>query len=299
MKKVGYYFIYSLAWLVSLLPFRVLYLLSDLLYLLLRYVIPYRKKIVYDNLRHAFPEKTPEQIQTILRKFYAHFCDTLVESIKMTTVSSETMQSRIRFADEDMLWECYRQEKQLMILMGHYGNWEWLASLAKTPVPYHFMTVYKPLENKSFDHLMIRLRTRFGTEAVPMQRVFRNVAGKIRSKQYSIMCFIADQNPDGTSLRHWIPFFHREVPVLVGAEKIARHHGLTVGFLHLEKIKRGHYLAHVDWLAENAAECSENPEYLLTEHYIRKLEERIREKPEYWLWTHRRWKHKKNISSCI
>ena len=290
MKSLGYLFLAGLVRAVSLLPFSILYFISDILSWLLWYLIPYRKSVVKDNLRNAFPEKSEIEINRLARKFYSHFCDVIVEGIKLMTISYEEIAKRIRFEDEEMLSRLHSKGIHLMLLMGHYGNWEWLASLSGGTVPYQFMTIYKTLENKYMDRLMTRLRSRFGTEAVPMQRAFRNVQTRIEEQQISMMCFIADQNPDGHSLRHWLPFMGREVPVLAGAETIARKFNLGVVFLHNEKISRGHYLVHLELLTEHAAEM---PVGQLTEIYFRKLESEIRSCPENWLWTHRRWKHKK------
>jgi KDO2-lipid IV(A) lauroyltransferase len=289
MQIIVFYLLYSLVWAISLLPLKVLYFLSDILYLLIYYVVGYRKKVVLQNLRNSFPEKSEKEIQVIAKKFFRYFSDILVETVKLITISKKELTGRIKYSNPEVLYDLYDKKKQVIVVLGHYGNWEWLLGVT-TATPYHSMSVYKPLTNKFLEDKITKIRSRYGSDLVPMRNTIRVMLQYVRDNKLTISAFIADQRPFHTDIHYWIKFLNQETPVLLGAEKIARQINAAVVFMSINRFKRGYYNINIEKLTENAAET---PLYEITDGFMRELEKNIIEKPQYWLWTHKRWKYKK------
>lgn len=274
---------------LALFPLRVLFVLSDIIYFIIYYVIGYRKKVVFENLRNSFPHKTDKEIEIIARKFYRHFCDILMEMVKLFNVTPAEMQRRIKYRNPEVMDLCYAQKKHILVVLGHYNNWEWGCSMS-IGAPYEFTGIYKPLSNPYFDKLMAKLRCQFGGKVVPMKQSARYFSHNISTGKFTQLYFIADQSPMSEEVQYWTTFLNQDTPVYLGIEKMARKYRQPVIYAHFIKIKRGYYEVELTKLCDD---CSLLQPYELTEMHIRKLEAVINEKPEYWLWTHRRWKIKK------
>ena len=285
-----YFVAYSFCYMVSLLPFWVLYRISDLFYVLLYHIIKYKRKVVRNNLRISFPQKGENEILAIEKKFYAFLCDQFVETIKLCSITEKGINKRMAFEGlPEMVSELENENKNFAFLyMGHYGNWEWMSSYSLwMPREFDFFTLYKPLHNAVADKMMIRLRSRFGAKPVPKNDILRRIVENKRNGRLFLAGFIGDQTPNRANLNFWMEFLNQDTPILVGTEKIARKFGLPVISLKMRKVRRGYY--EVDFVDV----CSD-PGQLepgeLTRIHTRLLERYIREVPELWLWSHKRWK---------
>lgn len=292
MRFLSYYIFLIFGKFLALFPLRVLYLLSDILYLIVYYVIRYRKEVVFNNLRNAFPEKNEKEIEIIAKKFYRHFCDLIVEIIKLLHISPEEMNKRMKYRGANPFLGEYEKKKHILGVLGHYNNWEWGSALGMIG-PYKFASIYKPLTNKYFDKLMSKIRSQFGGELIPMAKTGRVMANHIRDGRLTIFNFIADQAPVKSEVQYWTTFLHQDTPVYLGLEKLAMKTHQPVYFAKFIKVKRGYYEAVVQKLCDD---CNELPPHELTERHLKALEEAIIENPQYWLWSHRRWKIKRE--SC-
>lgn len=281
--------LYGFLWLFSLLPLRILYLFSDICYFLLYHVARYRRKVVRTNLRNSFPEKTRAERVAIERKYYRHLCDLFVETYRMWHMSPDEIKRRCVFANPEVVLKYFERGKSVIGVLGHYGNWEWMSSFSLwMPEEADFYTLYKPLHNLKADRMMLRLRSRFKAKPVPRQDILRKIVENRNNGRLFLAGFIGDQTPNWANLNFWMRFLNQETPVLLGTEKIARKFDIPVISLRMRKIRRGYYeVDFVDLCAEpQSLEVGE-----LTRMHTRMLERFIREVPELWLWSHRRWKH--------
>ncbi|MGN6401845.1 MAG: lysophospholipid acyltransferase family protein [Flavisolibacter sp.] len=287
MQALLYYLTLPFIYLLSLLPFRILYVLSDGVYALLFYVTGYRKKVVLKNLRNSFPEKTQEEINIICKKFYHYFCDLTLETFKTLTISKEKMLKRCSLEPgaKILFDQLAATNQSVIIVMGHKGNWEWAGNTFSLCCKHQLYVIYHPLSNKYFNGLVYKMRTRFGTKLIAMKDTFREMT-KSRS-ELNATAFIADQSPSPDKA-YWMQFLNQDTPVFMGTEKIAQKMKYPIVYVSVKKIKRGYYTL--------AAKLLKEPPYILNEGEIttahtEKLERDILEQPETWLWTHRRWKH--------
>lgn len=294
---IVYYFFLSIVRLISLLPFNVLYIFSDILFLVIYYIAGYRKKVVMNNLKNAFPEKSGKEIELIAQKFYKNFCDLIIEIIKSLTISEKQLRKRFRFINREILDEFYHQNKSVIAVQGHCFNWEWTIMMGQKQGEHKRYVVYKPLSNKFFDKVILDLRSRFETEMILMYKTSDLIEKNetlLRSSKKDTMpsCyqFGADQTPMKHKAEYWTNFLNQDTPVFLGAEKIAKEWNIPVVFLNVQKVKRGYYEVEFIKLFDNPNETSQ---YEITEKHVRVLEEIITAKPENWLWSHRRWKHKR------
>jgi KDO2-lipid IV(A) lauroyltransferase len=280
-----YFLVYGFLYLLSLLPMRVLYLISDFIYGVVYYCIGYRKKVVMNNLGHAFPEKSEAERTAIAKAFYHNFIDSFVEVIKLVSASESWLNKRFT-ADVHVLEEVYASGKACQLHLGHTFNWEW-GQLILTPLTkYQILVVYMPISNKVFERLFYRLRTRTGNVFVPAPKM-REAMEPHLSSQY-LLGLVADQCPGKVQNSYWIDFLGRPAPFASGPEKAARNGHLPVVFASIDKPRRGYYHATLELACNDAAGLREGE---LTRRYVRYLESVIRKKPEMWLWSHRRWKH--------
>lgn len=274
--------------LLSLLPFWLLHLKADVLFFFMYYIIGYRKKVVYHNLRNSFPEKSNKEIKSIARKFFINLCDVIVEQIKTANISKEEGQKRMVFKNVELLNELKSQNKSVIGLLGHMGNWEWVGIFSRLSMPFPTFALYKPLSNKFFDSRLLKIRTRFGLVMIPSQQAIRHF---ISQKNELTMTFmVADQTPIKSEIHYWTTFLNQDTPVFTGAEKIARSMGHAVVFIDIKRVRRGYYEVNIVDMCKDAGKLGE---FEITERYMRLLENSITEQPEKWLWSHRRWKHKK------
>lgn len=290
MTALLYYISLPLLYLISLLPFPVLYALSDFMYFILYRILGYRKNVVYTNLRNAFPEKSEDEILALCKKYYHYLCDLTLETFKTLTISKQSMLKHCRLTDESvvLLDELAAENKSIILVLGHLGNWEWAGNSFSLQCQHHLYVIYHPLSNKHFDGLMYRMRSRFGTRLIPMKETFREMLAK--RKELTATAFIADQSPqpDGA---HWMTFLNQDTPVFKGTELIARKINDVVVYGSVKKIKRGYYQVGVEVLESVPKETQEG---YITELHTKRLEKDIIASPEIWIWSHRRWKHKRS-----
>lgn len=289
MGAIGFYIFYGINWVITLLPFRVLYIFSDFLYLVLYYILSYRRMVVAENLRNAFPEKSAGELRVIEKKFYHHLADLFIEILKLTHMSKEESLERMTITNVELLERLFSEGRDVVAVIGHYNNWEWLKSLI-FHTQHQTVSIYKPLQNKRFDNFLLGLRNREGMILTPMSLIVREILEARKAGRRSIYSFITDQTPPRTDIKYWTTFMNQDTPVYLGVEKIASKYDMSVVFFNVQKLKRGYYNYTVELLFDHTAGL---PEHMITERHVRRLEEIIREKPEYWIWSHRRWKHKK------
>ena len=287
MKFLGYIFTYSFIWLLHLLPERILYFISDFLYLLMRFVVRYRKKVVVDNIAKAFPEYDSSEIRKTAGKFYHHLCDLILESSVSHFYSEPKALKRITYSNPELLNDLYSTGKQVIAVTGHYGNWEYLSTLGLVS-SYPVVAIYKPLKNQYFDRMVKRNRTRFGVIVSPMEQIARKLISFHRDRTPVLTIFLADQRPMFHQIQYWTKFMELDTPLFLGTEKLARKLDAVVVFLKIKKVKRGRYEVEVVPICEDPGSLQP---FDITEAHVRILENLIREEPGYWLWSHRRWKH--------
>ena len=287
MQGFIFYLILPLIYLISLLPFWFLYRISDVMYFIVYYVIKYRRNVVVQNLRNSFPEKSIEEINKISKKYYAYLCDLILESFKKLTMTKKQTLKHIKFNDKSLFDKMFEEKKSLILLMGHYGNWEMAGSAFTLLAKYQLYVIYKPLSNKYFENLMVKTRTMFGTKLIKVHSTLRDMLANKNS--ITATAFIADQTPPPESA-YWTMFLNQETPVFTGAEKIGKKLDSPIIFINIDRVRRGYYEITAELLFDNPKETSENE---ISETFIKRLEKEINKKPEIWLWSHRRWKHKR------
>jgi KDO2-lipid IV(A) lauroyltransferase len=291
MGAILFYCLLPFLYLISLLPFPVFYLFSDFIYFLLYRVVGYRKKVVFDNLKNSFPEKSHFELKKIEKDFYRYLCDLFLETIKTLTISRSEAVKRCKFNAKTTLVfnELANKNQSCIIVMGHYGNWEWAGNSFSLQCKQQLYVIYHPLSNKYFDKLMYDLRTRFGTKLYAMKDTMREM---IRNKnEVNATAFIADQTPSPDSA-YWTTFMNQDTPVFWGTEKIAQKLNYPIVYITIKKIKRGYYEVDSELLINEPKNTSLGE---ISELHTRKLESDIITQPSIWLWSHRRWKHKKNV----
>lgn len=287
MKFLAYIFTYSLVWFLHLLPERILYVLSDLLYLLIYHVVAYRKKVVYKNLNLAFPEYDHSTIRSIAKKFYHHLSDLMLEQAVLHFASESKAKRKLTVKNPEVLNDLYGKGKMVMAVLGHYGNWEYLATLGlyiKHPV----VAIYKPLKNKYFDRMIRQNREAFGVRPVPMKTIGRTLLEHYKNSDPALTLFLGDQRPQYHQIQYWTKFMGQDTPMFLGTEKLARKLDAAVVFLKVRKVRRGRYEVEVQMICESPEGFKE---FEITDLHVALLEDLIREEPAYWLWSHRRWKH--------
>ena len=267
-------------------PFWLLYICADLIFLLSYYLIGYRKKTVVRNLKNSFPEKTNQEIKEITRKFYRHFADLVVETIKAFQMKEETFSKRFHYKNPEILDELHAQGKSVALLSGHYGNWEWTIALPKI-IQHQVNVIYRPIQDETFDQYMKQVRSRFGMLMMMARISGRTMLELEKSGQLSATYYLTDQ----TALKdtdYWMMFLNQETAVFPGAEIMATKFRQTVVFMDIQKVRRGYYEVEFTKLFDDA---STTPKYEVTKAHTKFLEEIIRKRPELWLWSHKRWKH--------
>ena len=288
MEWVLYKCFTILTWLVALLPLKVLYIFSWKLYYFLYYITGYRRKVVYNNLRSAFPEMSQPEIKMLGKKFYSHLSDIIIEGIKLRHLSEAELHKRFRFKNPELINKYAMEGRDVIATFGHFGNWEWNIALNKI-FDALILAVYKPLHNRHFDRYFLKLRSRYGMELVPMSSTLRRIIECRKDGIRTITALLADQTPPKKDIQFWMNFLNQETPVYLGVEKLAAKFNMVVFFLKINKVRRGYYEVEAELISDRPTELEE---YDLTRMHMQRLEKHILEKPEYWLWSHRRWKHK-------
>ncbi len=290
MQLLAYILIYPILWLISNLPFRLLYIFSDGLYYLLYYVIGYRRKTVKENLDLVFPNKSDKEKKVITKKFYHHLCDLVLESVKSMTISESEMRKRFAFTNVEVLQDLESKQRSTILMCAHYASWEWIFILQKY-IKSEGYAVYKRLANEHFDKLARRIRARYNSYLITTKETIPTLEDLKNKGVLTVSGFVSDQSPKLHNAYHWKEFMGIKVPVHTGAEMIGKKLDSAIVFFNVKKVKRGHYLTTFKTLAENPREFKD---YEITDEFLRLVEQQIHETPEYYLWTHKRWKHRGN-----
>lgn len=290
MQYLVYLLAYPLIWSISMLPFRLLYLFSDIVYFFVYHIIGYRKKTVRQNLAIALPELTNQERLVIEKKFYHHMCDMFLEMIKTMNISKKEICKRFVFKNIDMYKEIEKQGKSVAIICSHYASYEWIISMNYYS-DFVSYGIYKQLKNPYFDKLVHKIRSRFNAKLITTKQTVPTIINNNKNDVLALYGFASDQSPKAKGAMHWSKFMGIEVPVHVGAEMLSKRYNMNLIYLNTKKVKRGHYEATLELLSDNPKDV---PNFELTDQYLKLLEKQIYEAPEYYLWTHKRWKYRRD-----
>lgn len=286
MKNLTYYLSFALWFIISLLPLWVFYRLSDGLYYLVYHVVRYRRRVVYANLRSSFPEKSEAEIERIAKDFYSFFCDYIVETLKLFSMGEKNIRKRMKFEGLNQVKEDFANGRSVSVYLGHYCNWEWISSLG-LHLDEQCGQIYHPLENATLDRLFLYMRGRFKAQSIKMDDTFLTILKWKKEGRKNIVGYIADQVPGYNNIHYWADFLHHDTPVFTGAERISKIMDTAVYYIDVERPRRGYYVARFIKIADS---LNEHPVFFATEQYFRLLEQNIQRAPQYWLWSHKRWK---------
>lgn len=289
MDRLFFYFFYISVRLLAFLPLRVLFVLSDINMFFIYYIFKYRRNTVRKNLKKSFPEKSRTELKRIEWQFYRHFCDLFVEVNYTLFVSKRRAKKLVTFKNIELIDKLYDEGKSVIIAGGHYGNWE-ILSLFALYVKHTVIGAYKPLNNKHFENFINKSRERFGALSVPMNDVARMAITMSQEGKPFFLGLLTDQTPAKSDIRYWTTFLNQETPVFLGTEKIAKKTNQPVVFFKMRKVSRGRYEVELELLTDNPKDTKP---YEITEMHVKALERLIQETPQFWLWSHRRWKHKR------
>ena len=297
MKKVfnnvAFWAIYGTWYLLSLLPLWVHYLISDILFVLVAYVMRYRRRVISKNLSAAYPDKSEKELKKLRMQFYRHFCDILVETVKYTSITDKNIMRRMTFAGADKVAEILNSGQSVALLLGHYGNWEWVSSLVLWVRPLITNNsvmgqIYHPLENEVMNRVVLKARSRMGSDSVSMNGTLRWILGNKREGRPTILGYINDQVPTWLNIHHWLTFLnHKDTPVFTGIERIVHSQGQAAVYVDVKRVGRGRYECEFQVITRDPSTMGE---FELTDIYFRHMEQTINRAPQYWLWSHNRWK---------
>lgn len=289
MNLLVYIILYPLIWIISKSSFWLIYLFSDFLYLILYHVISYRKKLVRKNLALALPEKTFLERKIIEKKYYKHLSDLFLESFKSLNISEVDIKKRYSFKNIELLDELYKKKKNIILMGGHYASWEWFFIIDRL-TDYRINAIYKKLSNKYFDSLIKKIRSKYNGNLISTKNTFKEILKNTKLKGLNIYGFASDQSPKKNKATYWNNFLNNFVPFHTGAEIIAKKYDMAVVYMNVEKVKRGYYLASFELITDKPKKYKD---FKITEDFIKLLENQIFKAPEYYTWTHNRFKHRK------
>ena len=292
LKNIAYYILFGVWYVVSLLPMWFLHAVSSIVSIILFHVIRYRRQVVHENIKSSFPKLSPRKRWMIERRFYTHFCDLMVESVKFFSISEWNMKRRMRFKGIELLEESFRNGRSCGVYLGHYGNWEWISSMPLWVNPDLCLCtqLYHQLENYVTDQLILYTRRRFGGVNIEVNQSIKDMV-RYRNEGRPIMVgFIADQTPYWDNIYYWNDFLNHETPWFTGAERIMQKLDMDVYYLDVRRIRRGFYVAEYKRITTTP---NSTEQFWLTDQYAKMLEHTIMRAPSYWLWSHRRWKRTK------
>lgn len=275
---------------VAIWPYRILYIISDLVYPILYYIIRYRRKVVHSNLVNSFPEKSEKEIRSIEKKFYRHFCDYVMETVKLFHISDEQMKKRMHFTNSELIEELRCDGRPFFIYLGHQGNWEYVTSISLWIHPsLKGCQIYHPLSNKIMDKLMYRLRSRFNTLGIPQKNTLRAILSMMKEGKQPLLGLISDQRPQRYPEPEWMTFLNQDTPIITGGETLGRR--LDAHFIYgsIKCVRRGYYE-----ITLSKIEPSKEEDFPYSKQYMRMLEADIRNQPHMWLWSHNRWSFKRS-----
>lgn len=284
-----YYILLTLVKTISYIPFGVLYALSDALFYPFYYIIRYRRTIVRNNLTESLPDKSVAEIIQIEKKFYHYFLDNALESCKLMTISPEEIKRRMKFTNIELANEMLAKGESVSMFLGHYGNWEWLSTIGLWLHEDAIIAqIYHKLRNKAMDKIMKEMRERMGNKCVEMYKTVRFMAGVASANKPCMLGFISDQSPKKREVKNFIQYLNHNIPVLTGSEKATKHFSYQAIFVGVRRVRRGYYECELSTLHGNPKSL---PDFELTKLYFQRLENEIMQQPEYYLWSHNRFKY--------
>ncbi|WP_378184660.1 lysophospholipid acyltransferase family protein [Aquimarina sp. W85] len=287
MQLLIYRLVYPILWIISKLPWRIFYMFSTAIYILVYHIIGYRRRTVTNNLTLVFPEKTTDQIKTIRKAFYKHMCDMFLEMIKSMTITDEELLARFKITNVEEIKALEAKNKSIIVLMAHYASYEW-ATVAQLVINFPTVGIYKKIKNKYFDRLVHRIRQRYEARLIPSFNAMQAITNDKAQGKLCSYALVSDQSPKLKNAMYWTDFMGIKVPAYLGGEVLARRLDLSVSYLHVEKVKRGFYQAKFITITDDISKCRK---FEIVDTYLKLLEKQIRERPELYLWTHKRWKH--------
>ena len=290
MQLLAFVLIYPFLWLVSILPFRLLYAVSDGLYVILYHIVGYRKKTVMSNLEMVFPEKSAAERKRIAKRFYHHLCDMILEAIKSMNISVDEMKARFKFTNIEVIKDYEKRKQSIALMCAHYGSWEWIFILQAYTSHLTF-AIYKRLNNKYFDKLVRKIRARYDSYLITTKESIDVLKENKAKGLLTINGFAADQSPKKHKAYHWNKFMGIEVPVHTGAEMLSKKLDMPMVFFSVKRVKRGFYETTFQTLTDSPKDYDN---YDITDKFMALVEQQIHEAPEYYLWTHKRWKHRRS-----
>lgn len=286
--RFSYYLFIIITKLFSIIPFWLLYFFSDCLFVLFYYLLPYRKKVIFENISNSFPNISEQEKIKLMKGFYKNLCDIILEGVKGFSMSKEQLVARYKVLNPEIM-DLYFEKGQDVISVGaHYANWEWGIIAAPAQIRHQVIGFYTKLSNTYIDEYMRSNRKKLGTEMVAQSDVRKAFSGK--KDKPATYFFGADQSPSNLKGVHWMTFLNQDTPCMKGHEFFAKHYNMPVVYFDVQRVKRGYYTVKLITLVENSAATASGD---ITEKYMRTLEEIILKKPEDYLWSHRKWKHKR------
>lgn len=287
MQFLVFILVYPLVWIISILPFKVLYFLSDIFFFITYYVIGYRKKVVHSNLKLVFPEKNDKEITTLTKKSLKHFTDFIFETIKTFTISKKSLEKRYQFSNLKLLQDLEKENRGIILMGVHYANWEWIIHLAQHTSLYPVAS-YTKIGNDYFEKLIKSSRERFGANFIRSYNIVNTILKFQAENKVGIYGLLSDQSPQLHKTHYWGTFFGQYIPVITGAEFLAKKYNFIVLNIQTTRIKRGYYETAFEIITKEPSQLSE---YEITNKYLKSSENHIKKAPEFYLWTHKRFKH--------
>ena len=280
-------FYYILILPLSLLPYPLLYLLSDIIFLIMYRVIGYRKEVVFTNLKNSFPNKSKQELKKIMSDFYRHLCDIIMESVKGFTISEKQLRKRLIIKNPEFSNYFADKGQSIIFVGGHYNNWEICAQAFAMYSNHKCIGIYKPLSNAFINDKIYTSRSKYGMHLISMKQTKKSFE---EGNEAKAIVFGSDQNPANPKRAHWMQFLNQDTSVLFGVERYAKEYNWPVVFVSISKVKRGHYEVEYSLITDKP---TEQPHGKITEDFTKRLEQDIINQPQYWLWSHKRWKHKR------
>jgi len=290
MQLLVYICTYPLLWVISILPFRLFYLFSDLVFFMVYHVVGYRKQVVHDNLKLVFPTKTDREIKQIRKDFFKHFCDMFLETVRTMSLSKKDAAKHFKVRNMDLLLDL-EKSTSVLLLCSHYGNWEWIISI-NNYLASNGYAVYQKVGNFYFDRMIKRIRGRWNTTPITQKETVKTIMLNEQENKRAVYGMVSDQSPMAHRAQYWTEFMGVKAPIFTGAESLARKLDLAVVFLKVSKVKRGFYEAECIPITLSGSATAEHE---ITDRFLELTEHQILERPEYYLWTHRRWKHSNKV----
>jgi len=289
MSLIIFILVYPIIWLLSKLPFRVLYFVSDLFYILIYHIIGYRKKVVAGNLKLVFPEKSEKELKQISKKFYHHLVDIFIEMIKSFSITEKEINEHYKYINIELINELYKNGRSAILTGAHYANWEWILNISAF-MPYKGVAAYTKINNPYFEKAMLKSRSKFGVHLRKTSDTIAEIKSNHKNNIQALYGLLSDQSPQLRKTFYWKEFFGVKVPIHTGTEMLAKKYNMDVIFMNTKKVKRGYY--ETTFSIINEKEAKKYADYELTDIFLKKVEEQVYAQPEFYFWTHKRFKHK-------